>query len=253
MQHLTQDELVLYYYREKGVVDLRQAEEHLQSCDHCRQDLAGLTDMLAAMDSLPTPERDASYGAEVWTRIRPRLGETPQKRRSFIFPIRIWALAGGLAVLLVAAFWGGRLWQQHQTPPVAAISVPARERILMVAVGDHLDRAQVLLVEVMNQESAGPINITQTKQLAQELVESNRLYRQTALHSGDPGRANVLDGLERVLLQLAHSPDQISAEELESLQHQIGAQGILFKVRVEALEVAQKQRGAPRRGSGTTL
>ena len=47
----------------------------------------------------------------------------------------------------------------------------------MVAVGDHLDRAQMLLVEVMNQEAAGSVDVSQSKQLAQDLVQSNRLYR----------------------------------------------------------------------------
>ena len=253
MRHLTQDELVLHYYREKGGVDRRLAEEHLQTCDYCRRELAGLTEFLAVAAALPVPERSESYGAEVWTRLRPCLAEPPARRWSFVLPISTWALAGSLAALLVAAFWGGRLWQQRQVPTVAAISAPARERILMVAVGDHLDRAQMLLVEVMNQEAAGPIDVSQKAHLAQDLVQSNRLYRQTALRNGDAGMASVLDELERVLLLLAHSPNQISAEELSALQRQIGTRGILFKVRVEALEVTGKQKGAGPRAPGSSL
>ena len=114
----------------------------------------------------------------------------------------------------------------------------------MVAVGDHLERAQILLVEVMNQEAEDPVDVSQTKQLAQDLVQSNRLYRQTALRDGEPGMANVLDELERVLLQISHSPNEISADDLASLQHQIESQGILFKVRVVELEVREKQKTA---------
>ena len=112
----------------------------------------------------------------------------------------------------------------------------------MVAVGDHLERAQMLLVEVMNQDTAGPVDVSQSRQLAQDLVRSNRLYRQTALREGEPGMANVLDELERVLLHISHSPNEISADELASLQHQITSQGILFKVRVIELGVQDKQK-----------
>jgi hypothetical protein len=242
MRHLTQDELVLFYYDEKGGMDRPQAEGHLQSCDLCRRELAGLTATLKTIESLPLPERGDNYGGEVWTRIRPCLPDGFGRRWSFIPSLRTWALAGSIAVLLVVAFWGGRVWQQRQTRAVATIPAPARERILMVAVGDHLERAQMLLVEVMNQETAGHVDLSQNKQLAQDLVQSNRLYRQTALRDGQHGVADVLDELERVLLQISHRPNEISADELESLQSQIASQGILFKVRVVELEAREKQK-----------
>jgi hypothetical protein len=253
MRHLTQSELVLFYYREKGGMDRQQAEKHLQACELCRRELADLTQALNVIESLPIPERDENYGREVWTRIRPRLAEGFGRRWNFFLPLRTWALAASLAVLLVVAFWSGRLWQQRHTPTVAAIPAPARERILMVAVGDHLERAQMLLVEVMNEEAAGPVDVSQKKQLAQDLVQSNRLYRQSALRDEQPGVANVLDELERVLLHISHSPNEISADELASLQHQIESQGILFKVRVVELEVQEKQKKAGSHNPGTPL
>jgi len=253
MRHLTQDELVLLYYREMSGVDRRQAEEHVQSCDLCRRELAGLERTLQVADSLPIPERDENYGSEVWARISPRLAGKLERRWSFLFPMRTWVLAGSVAVLVVVAFWSGRFWQQRQTEVAAAIPASAHQRILMVAVGDHLERAQMLLVEVMHQEAGDPTDVLRTKQLAEDLVQSNRLYRQTALRHGDPGIANVLDELERVLLQISHSPTEISAEELASLQHQIESQGILFKVRVVELEVQEKQKATGTYTAGSAL
>jgi hypothetical protein len=253
MRHLTQAELVLYYYHEKSGVDRRQAEEHLEACELCRRELAGLTESLEAITALPVPARGENYGSEVWNRIRPRLEEGQGRRWNLFLPLRTWALAGGVAALLVAAFWGGRIWQQRQTPTVAAIPASARQRILRVAVGDHLDRAQMLLVEVMNQEAAGPVDVSETRQLAQDLVPSNRLYRQTALREGEPGMATVLDELERVLLQISHSPSQISSDELEALKRQIESQGILFKVRIIELQVQAKEKKAGPPTTGTAL
>jgi len=253
MRHLTEDELILYYYRERGGMDRRQAEEHFESCDLCRRELAGLTESLEAMASLPVPERGENYGSEVWTRIRPRLEDGKGRGWTFLFPLRTWALAAAVAALLVAAFWGGRFWEQHRAPVVAAIPAPARQRILLVAVSDHLERAQMLLVEVMNQPAEGSVDVSATRQLAQDLVESNRLYRQTALRSGEPGMANVLDELERVLLEISHSPNQISVDELESLKRRIASQEILFKVRVMELQVQGKEKKPVPPAGGTRL
>jgi polyhydroxyalkanoate synthesis regulator phasin len=253
MRHLSQDELVLYYYHEEGGVERRAAEEHVRGCDACRQELASLTVALAALETLPVPERDASYGAEVWARLRPHLQERPRRRGQLFFPLRAWALAASMAALLIIAFWGGKVWQQRHTPQAVAIPPAARQRVLMVALGDHLDRAQMLLVEVMHQEAEGPVNVSQAKQVAQDLVASNRLYRQAAVRDGEPGMANLLDDLERVLLHIAHSPNEISAEDLAVLQRQIVSQGILFKVRVIELEAHEKQQATPPRNSEGVL
>jgi hypothetical protein len=67
------------------------------------------------------------------------------------------------------------------------------------------------------------------------------LYRQTALQDGDAGLASVLDELERVLLDVAHSPDEVTPAQLEAIQKKIETRGILFKVRVVNKELQQRQ------------
>ncbi len=42
----------------------------------------------------------------------------------------------------------------------------------------------------------------------------------------------MLDELEPFLLDLAHAPDDLPAEEIEALRERIAAQSLLFKVRV---------------------
>ena len=245
MRHLTQNELVLFRYGEMKGGERREVEAHLQSCPLCRRELADIERTLETVDRLPVPERDDNYGSEVWARIRPELAEKARNSLELSASVpRVGAggrrcRAGGGGILerqtLAAApsLGGGRRFPR----------LPA-QRILMVAVGDHLERAQMLLVEIMHQPAAGPADVSETRQLAQDLVESNRLYRQTALRDGDAGMASVLDELERVLLHISHSPNEISADELVSLQHQIESQGILFKVRVVQSEVQEKQKVA---------
>ena len=63
-------------------------------------------------------------------------------------------------------------------------------------------------------------------------MSENRLYRQTARFTGQTAVAGVLEELERVLLDIAHSPSEISARELEDLRQRLESEGILFKIRV---------------------
>jgi hypothetical protein len=148
----------------------------------------------------------------------------------------------------VLAFLTGRVIEQrHQRE--AATLMPAqavtqdgpdsvnsvsnvRERVLLVAVGDHLERSQMVLVELANAQTQGELDISAERQSADELLASNRLYRQTAVQLGQTNVAGVLDELERVLVEVARGPSQVSMEQLAEIQQRIEAQGILFKMKI---------------------
>ena len=134
---------------------------------------------------------------------------------------------------------------------VSKTPAKANDRVLMVAVGDHLDRTQMILVELENTRAEGTVDISAERDLAQSLVNENRLYRQTAENSKDPEIASVLDQLERVLIDISHHPDSVSGKELEELQQRIESQGVLFKVRVIESKVKARSRSeaaAPHQG-----
>jgi len=62
------------------------------------------------------------------------------------------------------------------------------------------------------------------------------------MQEGDTALANTLDELERVLLDVAHSPDKVTPAQLEKIRQKIEAQGILFKVRVVGRELQERQK-----------
>jgi hypothetical protein len=74
------------------------------------------------------------------------------------------------------------------------------------------------------------------------LLDANRLYRETAKQDGDAALASVLDDLERVLLDVAHSPKEVTPAQLENIRQRIEAHGILFKVRVVGQELQEKEK-----------
>lgn len=247
MKHLNEEELVLHHYREDDTAAQADAEQHLAECAECRAQYDALQQTLAAVDGAKVPERPADYELRVWQRIEPRLDEARGFDWRGLFALRRLVLAGGVAALLIAAFLIGRIsgpgggnmaTNGPPTPPPDQV----RERILVVAVGEHLERSQVMLVELMNAPSAADLNLTAKQQRAEELVGANRLYRQTATQAGETGVASVLEELERVLLEIAHSPSDMSSAELESLRKRIEARGILFKVRVIGSQMHQRQQ-----------
>lgn len=223
MSHVEDDDLVLHYYAE---ADARTAA-HLEACPDCRARFETLGATLRRVpDDVPEPAPD--YEARLWERLRPSLPvPSSPKRRAW----RLLVLPAALAASLLAAFLVGR----HTRP--AAESMPVRERILLVAVGDHLERSEVLLLELLNAEDAGDAGA------AEELLAENRLYRQAALRSGDAGVAGVLDELERVLVEAAAAPEPGGG--LEELRRRIESRGLVLRIRRVGSRLRDEGRARP--------
>lgn len=249
MNHPSEQDLVLYFYGDAPKAAI--LERHLAECGACAAEFAQVRATLSAIQ-YPVPERAADYEAQLWSTLRPRLEVAEAPRRSLwaaILKPRRWAVAGTLAAIIMAAFLVGRYTGTAKpgqiTPPITATKTGS-DRVLMVAVGDHLDRTEMILVELGNTRAAGKVDISAERDLAQSLVNENRLYRQTAQRDKDPEIAGVLDQVERVLMDIAHHPDSVSGKELEELQQRIESQGVLFKVRVIESKVKARSRAEAR-------
>jgi len=248
MTHLAEEDMVMHYYGEAD--DLRRAGAHLAECEECRRTFDELSRTLQAMAAIEVPERDDAYGAQVWSRIQPSLA-APEARpwKQSVSAFFTWprlAAAGALAGLLVAAYVAGR----SSVPPAVtrepqrseAASASVRERILLVAVGEHLERSRVMLTEISHRNGGGQADISSEQAIANDLVASNRLYRQAAVRNGDAAVASVLEDLERVLVEIANNPSTASHDDLTRLREQIQSEGLLFKVTVMGARVSQRQR-----------
>lgn len=252
-KHLGKDELILHYYGEAD--DPAASEGHLKACGACRAAFEALQSSLNAVEGLAIPWRSETYGADVWARVEPNLGGAQASRlhrrreraqaswRAWWFvawtPARL-ALAGACVALPLIGFLIGLRWSSTPGRTVAPTGVVAetvppervRERILLITVGDHLERSQMALVELVNAEADRAIDISSEQTRVEDLLAANRLYRQTASKDGATAVADLLDELERVLVEIARSPSTLSAAELSRLRTRIEERGILFKVKV---------------------
>lgn len=249
MNHLTEEQLILHYYGEEG--DALSAEQHLEECPECRDLFGSLQRVLNVVDSLPVPDPGMNYEAAVWARVERRL---PARRRYLpgIFSWRWLAAGAALAGLMGAAFLAGRFYPQaHPVQPMAAAADPQHgERVLLVAMGDYLERSQMVLIELANAHSHGPLDISSQQERAEDLVSESRLYRQTAEHTGDRAIGGLLEELDRVLLDITHAPSKLSPGELEDLRQRLEAKGILFKIRVMGSNVRNQEEPGGAGGTG---
>ena len=216
MNHWTDEELILHYYNEE-----EGDREHLETCADCQERMRQLERTLELAAGLPAPERPADYGRQVWRRLEPRLGST--RRRATVIAWPKWAAAGALAASLAAAFFVGR-WSSFTTKPAPPMRAEARQMLLNVALTEHLDRSQRVLLELVNSR---PGEAALDPAGMEDIIAANRLYRQAALRQGDQRTTALLDDLERLLLEAANA----GPDEAEWLKRRANDTELLFRVR----------------------
>jgi hypothetical protein len=245
MNHMTEEQLIAY--RDGESRGRESFTKHLNECPDCQREMGRIDAVFAALDAMPMPDPGEDFGRRVWQQISPRLPEKHSHRWQAFFEPRRLVAVGAMAALIFLAFFIGRFTKKTVPGNDLADSGKVRERVLVVAVGDHLGRSEMILVELANTEPEKGqklMNISAEQKRAEDLLEENRLYRQTALRDGDTAMASTLDELERVLLDIANSPDEVTPAQFEAIQKRITAKGILLKVRVVKQELHQRRENA---------
>jgi hypothetical protein len=186
----------------------------------------------------------------MWARVQQAL---PKPRAPWWSLGRLVPLSAAAAVVVAGVVAGTWLWSSRQAAPTvpstsASRASTPRERVLLAALDEHFEATQTLLVELMNApEAANPgaaasPDFSFERAAAGELVSSGRLYRETARQNGDTRYARMLDDLEPVLVDVAHAPERMSHNDLQSLRARIDDASLLFKVRALSNEIRDREK-----------
>lgn len=241
MNHLNEDDLVLHFYGELDADASREADTHLGACATCRAASVRLQRVLAAVDTLPDPALPPGFERTTWARLQPQLSRAGGWGSWFAFSSMRLGFAAAVIVLVAGAFFAGRL-SKPAAPATMLTAEQLRERVLLVDLSEHLDRSQMMLVDLVSTDDLSAVDITSERRRAEDLVAANRLYRQTATSTGDARIIELLDELERVLVDLAAAPDSLSPQEMEIVRQRIETNNLLFKVRVLSNSVRERQK-----------
>ena len=148
-RHPTEEDLILHVYGEDHEPAL--IERHLRSCGACASEYESITGTLKLLEAPPTPERSDLYGLEVWQRIRPLLPARQPWWQWSGFHWRPLILGAAVATLTTVAFLAGRYWPQDApgalAPRAATLPSGADDRARMVALVDHLERSERVLLD----------------------------------------------------------------------------------------------------------
>jgi hypothetical protein len=254
MRHLEEAELVEHYYEESA--NMAESERHLKACQVCAKRYAELCRDLDGVATPTPPARREDYIEEVWQSIGAYLPVYEKPKRRWVSYFRPLGWAAACVLLVVVAFVAGRRWERKQAPAVAvAVDPQARQRVVVLVLGDHLDRSERLLVQ-LNHADGNDLSALPLRSEARELLASNRLVRQSAMRAGDLNVEASLDRLERLLMELANEPDKLTEADLNRLRQEMNTDRLLFDIRVLRSRVhtpGPEQQSAPTAMKGVPI
>jgi hypothetical protein len=249
MKHLEEEELVEHYYEDAA--NKAESERHLKACPACAKRYAELCWVLESVADPTPPARGEDYVERVWQSIGAYLPVYEKPKRSWMRYYRPLGWAAACVLLVAVAFVAGRRWERKQTSQVAvAVDQQARQRVVIVVLGDHLDRSERLLVQ-LNHADGNDLSTLPLRSEARELLANNRLVRQSATRAGDLNVEASLDRLERLLMELANEPDTLTEADLKRLRQEMNTENLLFDIRV--LRSRVQSPGAPEATKGVSI
>ena len=250
MNHLSEEDLILHFYGEHERDAAIGIDSHLAECTGCRATYTRLQRVMAAVDAMPEPVLPQGFERIAWARLHPALERSSGWRSWLKLSSPRLALAAAVVILVTGAFFAGRMTREPANATRVVTADELRERVLLADLGEHLDRSQMMLIDLVSASDDKTVDMSTERRRAEELVTANRLYRQTAEQSGEARVTELLDELERLLVDLATAPDTMSPRDMEQVRQRIDENGLLFKVRVLSAAVRERQKTEIRARAG---
>ena len=240
--HLTDDQLVLLYYREP--LDDARLDGHIEACVSCRGRFQDLTRVLEVVADEEIPEPSADFEARLVASVV-AAAKAEERGRVLPFPktfsrvTRVLAATAALAACLVLAFTVGRRLGREEEQTLTAAQT--QQRLLLTTLGEHLGRSRVTLVELKNREVA-PEDLRELQAAADNLVNASRLFRAAAERAGESQIAGVMEETERLLVRFAAAPETDAKSELDGLRKRVESRDLLFRLQVMETQVERREK-----------
>jgi hypothetical protein len=230
MTTITDDELLLYHYRELDDAERARIGAALAADPELARRLHALVarlDAAAAMPEVPVPPEAQQRWQAALERVATGTRAAPKRGRSFGPPM--W-LAAAASITVVALVFAISNRNRQPSEVTAEIADPATQAVTPPDNSAYANGLKVHLASterrIANLDEASP---EERARLIETIIAQNRIYALAAERAGEPQLARVLRAFNPILEDLAKGGGQDTADisqlsfELRVMQARLGA------------------------------
>ncbi|MCO7225574.1 hypothetical protein [Pleionea sp. CnH1-48] len=244
---MNEEDLILFYYGELEPEKSEAMVKAMEASPELQLEYAKLCELMDATLTEPVPQASVNLNQNIMSAIHRLEPESMKKKNKQQDASSQWqwlplfkgSFAFGISMaLIMGAFFLGR-WSGE--PPVDIAQQPVfskqdSQRILLANISSHLDSSDRLLTVVSNGNGDIAQQIHERRQIIEELVVFNRLYRRIVENNGDKQLLATLQQIESILIELNNNSEQIPGNEeyndLKLVKERLHSTDLLFKLRI---------------------
>jgi hypothetical protein len=237
-------------------------EEHLATCDSCREQLAAFQQVVSGIGRPTRPDMPQHFWDGYWHRLIERMDKESAPVHSFWEKVREffstkwswgWQVAAAASLLVLGMVIGQYLSMKDasveivttQPSPTIMTAHDANARTAQL-----LERSKILLIGIVNDDfdAARSSDLARQRKVSRSLLQETRALQADLSSSPDRRLQQLLQQLEPVLVQIANLEIEHDLSSVDLVRDGIDREGLLLKINIEELvRAAQKQ--TPRTGS----
>ncbi len=261
--HRTVQLLLYEYLRDELSPDERSAvDTHVAGCTECATELEHMRTTLGLMPS-PAAEASEERSEQFWDQfastIIEKTGSGEQQHGGQLAEVIAWledllllrpkytfTIGGGIALVLLAfGFWTFRTPEQrdvalksnavpleHRATPVSSDEAAMQQLgVRPERVGDYFRKSKMLLVGLANlrTDQSEPLDLSAERRVSRNLIREARYLRRQPI---DPQSREVMNDLEKILIEVANTGERHDVPNVEIVRSGIHQENLLFKIRM---------------------
>lgn len=265
MRHLEPEDIVSYIYRERSIRWGRAAEKHVSSCPLCAEAIAefraNAESLAVALEITQVPVRQEERSAQIGQTILQAIAAqtrgavlvsngVPFLKTRASWQTRLLVFSTCCLLIAGLSFYAGRIWEEKQKTSRSTQAPQHEEAVVLVVLGNHLERSERLLVALNHPEDASAQSEELQKEARALLDENHACLQQAA--PNDPVLLGVLQQLD-TLLQSVTSPAATTTSLFRQYEDQEDTDTLLFEIRVLRERVPDSRMTAPNTMKGRTI
>lgn len=234
--------------------ELKQLNEHIDTCSKCYAELAGLRNTINTMKNYASPEPDQQFMNNLWKNIAPEIQDSTETRYSFWQRIKkiaesiryekkwTYQLAGALSILIIGVFIGKYILSY----PNSGDSITkanelkvSKQTALHVKTENYIDRSKVLLLGLMNFDpefdDVETISLQHQKKISRELLSYAADLKSEMNQSSQSNLKELVTDLEFILLQIANLESEQDIAGIELVKEGVDRRGIFLKINIHEM------------------
>lgn len=237
----------------------KEIEAHISSCDRCyaeHQILKEGVRLFPAPQTNPSAEKSEAYWHDFALTVEQRIQSGEKKRTSTnplwetiesLFTYRksyVATFAGGMAVVLLALIlWSSTRILQKEEKQLAEGGLTTPAQLVRDELGNYFSKSKNLFVGITNikMERGERVDLSVERTAARSLIlQARYLNEQTT----DARAQQLLQDLERILIELANMEEQVDLPDVELLRTGIRQENMLFKIRMAEERFSQPKKNS---------